>query len=147
MKITDIETYTVSAGWKNWLFIRVRTDSDLYGIGEATINGFIKATEAAVHELKHFAVGRDPREITAIARKIISTIQDAGHIHRLVMGAVEVACWDILGKSLGVPIYQLLGGKVRDSVLCYANGWYRAERSVENFVAAAETVVAKGFKA
>ncbi len=147
MKITDIETYTVSVEWKNWLFIKVRTDTELYGIAEATINGFIKTTEAAVHELKHFAVGKDPREVTAIASRIIGSIQDAGHIHRLVMGAVEVACWDILGKSLGVPIYQLLGGKVRESVAAYANGWYRAERSAENFVEAAENVVAKGFTA
>ena len=147
MKITAIETYTVSAEWKNWLFIRVLTDTELYGIGEATINGFIKTTEAAVHELKHFAIGRDPREVTAIARKIIGTIQDAGHIHRLMMGAVEVACWDILGKSLGAPIYQLLGGKVRESIAAYANGWYRAERTPENFVAAAENVVQKGFQA
>lgn len=147
MKIIDIETYTVSAVWKNWLFIRVVTDEGVYGVGEATINGFIKATESAVHELKHFAIGRDPREVTAISRKIIETIQDAGHIHRLVMAAVEVACWDILGKSLKVPIYQLLGGKVRDSVLAYANGWYRAERTPEAFVAAAEVAVGKGFKA
>lgn len=147
MKITGIETYTVSAGWKNWLFIKVFTDTELYGIGEATINGFIKTTEAAVLELKHFAIGRDPREITAIALKIIGTIQDAGHIHRLVMGAVEVACWDILGKSLGVPVYQLLGGKVRESIEAYANGWYRAERTPENFVEAAEYAVSKGFHA
>ena len=147
MKITRIETFTVGAGWKNWLFVRVCTDTEFYGIGEATLNGFIKTTEAAVHELKHFAIGRDPREVTAIARKIIGTIQDAGHIHRLVMGAVEVACWDILGKSLGVPIYQLLGGKVRDSILGYANGWYRTERTPGNFVRAAETVVEKGFHA
>lgn len=147
MKIIDIETYTVSAVWKNWLFIRVVTDEGVYGVGEATINGFIKATESAVHELKHFAIGRDPREVTAISRKIIETIQDAGHIHRLVMAAVEVACWDILGKSLKVPIYQLLGGKVRDSVLAYANGWYRAERTPEAFVTAAEVAVGKGFKA
>lgn len=147
MKITGIETYTVSAGWKNWLFIKVLTDSDLYGIAEATINGFIKTTEAAVHELKHFAVGRDPRDVTAIASKIIGSIQDAGHIHRMVMGAIEVACWDILGKSLGVPIYQLLGGKVRESIAGYANGWYRAERTPESFVAAAELVVQKGFTA
>src|SRR4051812_43335752 len=147
MKITDIETYSVSAGWKNWLFIKVLTDSDVYGISEATINGFIKTTEAAVHELKHFAVGRDPFEVTAIANKIIGSIQDAGHIHRMVMGAVEVACWDILGKSLGVPIYQLLGGKVRESIEGYANGWYRAERKPESFVEAAENAVGKGFTA
>lgn len=147
MKITHIETYTVSAGWKNWLFLKVCTDTDLYGISEATINGFIRTTEAAVHELEHFAVGEDPREITSIARRIISTIQDAGHIHRLVMAAVEVACWDILGKSLGVPVYQLLGGKVRESILCYANGWYRAEHTPESFVKAAEVVIEKGFHA
>src|SRR5258708_24093115 len=136
MKITAIETYTVSAEWKNWLFVKVRTDTELYGVAEATINGFIKTTEAAIHELKHFAIGRDPREITAIAQRIISSIQDAGHIHRLVMGAVEVACWDILGKRLGVPIYQLLGGQVRGSVAAYANVWYRAERSAENLLGA-----------
>ncbi len=147
MKITDIITYTVSAGWKNWLFVKVCTDTEHYGIGEATINGFIKTTETAVHELKHFAIGRDPRDVTAIARKIISTIQDAGHIHRLAMAAIEVACWDILGKSLKVPIHQLLGGKVRDSILAYANGWYRAERTPEAFVKAAEQVVGQGFHA
>lgn len=147
MKITSIETYSVSATWKNWLFVKVFTDSELYGIGEATINGFIKTTEAAVHELEHLVIGEDPKQITAIARKLIKTIQDAGHIHRLVMAAIEVACWDILGKSLSVPIYQLLGGKVRDSILAYANGWYRAERTPEHFVKAAEIVVKKGFHA
>lgn len=63
------------------------------------------------------------------------------------MSAIEVACWDILGKSLGVPIYQLLGGKHRESILGYANGWYRAERTPEAFVAAAEIVSGMGFKA
>lgn len=147
MKITGIETYTVSAGWKNWLFLKVSTDSGLYGIGEATINGFIKTTEAAVHELAHFAVGRDPRQVNAVARHVIETIQDAGHIHRLAMAGIEVACWDILGKSLGVPIWQLLGGRERDSILGYANGWYRTERTPDHFVAAAEAVVGKGFHA
>jgi len=147
MKITDIETYTVSAKWKNWLFLKVCTDTELYGIGEATINGFIKTTEAAVHELKHHVIGMDPRQVNLVARKVIKTIQDAGHIHRLVMAGIEVACWDILGKSLGVPIYQLLGGKVRDSVPAYANGWYRTERTPEHFVKAAEVAVGMGFRA
>lgn len=137
----------MGSGWKNWLFVRVITDAGLYGIGEATMNGFIKTTEAAVHELEHFAIGRDPREVTAIARKIISTIQDAGHIHRLAMAAIEVACWDILGKSLNAPIHQLLGGQVRESILAYANGWYRSERTPEGFVSAAEPVIKMGFKA
>ena len=68
MKITHIETYTVSVGWKNWLFLKVCTDTGLYGISEATINGFIRTTEAAVHELEHFAIGKDPRQVNAVAR-------------------------------------------------------------------------------
>jgi galactonate dehydratase len=146
--ITRVETYAVGAGWKNWLFVKVCTDGDVYGISEATINGFIATTETAIHELAHFVVGKDPRQINAIANAIINTIADVGHIHRMVMAAIEVACWDILGKTMGVPIWQLLGGKHRDSVLAYANGWYRTERTPEKFVEIAKTaVVSRGFKA
>ena len=60
MKITEIETFTVGAGWKNWLFVKVHTDKGIHGIGEGTLNGFIKTTEAGVHELKHLAIGQDP---------------------------------------------------------------------------------------
>ncbi|MCX7395885.1 MAG: mandelate racemase/muconate lactonizing enzyme family protein [Planctomycetales bacterium] len=141
MKITDVETFAVGAGWKNWLFVKVHTDSGLHGVSEATMNGFIRTTEAAIHELKHFVIGRDPRNVNAIAQKVIGTFQDAGHIHRLAMSAFEVACWDILGKSLGVPVYQLLGGKHRETVPAYANGWYRAERTPEAFVETAKNVV------
>jgi galactonate dehydratase len=132
MKITEIETFTVGAGWKNWLFVKVHTDAGIYGIGEGTLNGFIATTEAGVHELKHLAIGQDPRRISALWKRLLDSVSlDGGHIHRTVIAAIEVACWDILGKSLGVPIHQLLGGRVRDSVLGYANGWYRTERTPE----------------
>ena len=148
MKITGIETWTVGAEWKNWLFVRVDTDAGIHGVGEGTLNGFIRTTEAGVHELKHLAIGQDPRRITALAKRMLDSVSlDGGHIHRTVIAAVEVACWDILGKSLGVPVHQLLGGQVRDSVLGYANGWYRTERTPEAFVEAARAVLAKGFKA
>ena len=139
MKITEIETFTVGAGWKNWLFVKVHTDKGIHGIGEGTLNGFIKTTEAGVVELKHLAIGQDPRRINALAKRMLDSVSlDGGHIHRTVIAAVEVACWDILGKSLGVPIHQLLGGRVRDSVLGYANGWYRTERTPETFLDAAK---------
>ena len=138
MRITAIETYTVGAGWKNWLFVRVMTDEGIHGIGEGTLNGFIRTTEAAVRELEKFVIGQDPRRVTALAKRMLDSVSlDGGHIHRTAIAAVEVACWDILGKSLGVPIHQLLGGRVRDSVLGYANGWYRAERTPEAFLEAA----------
>jgi galactonate dehydratase len=148
MKIISLETITVGAGWKNWLFVRVHTDDGLHGIGEGTLNGFIRTTEAAVHELEHLVIGQDPRNVNALAKRLMESVSlDGGHIHRTAVAAIEVACWDILGKSLGVPIYQLLGGKVRESILCYANGWYRTERSPEAFAQAADEVVAKGFHA
>jgi galactonate dehydratase len=148
MKIISLETITVGAGWKNWLFVRVHTDQGLHGLGEGTLNGFIRTTEAAVHELEHLVIGQDPRNVNALTRRLMESVSlDGGHIHRTAVAAIEVACWDILGKSLGVPIYQLLGGKVRESILCYANGWYRTERSPEAFAEAADKVVAKGFHA
>ena len=147
MKISKIETFAVGAEWKNWLFVKVHTDEGLHGIGEATMNGFIRTTEAAVHELSHFVLGMDPRQVNSVLRAVLEPIQDGGHIHRLAAAGIEVACWDILGKSLGAPIHQLLGGRVRDSVLAYANGWYRAERSPEAFLAMAEKAAAKGFHA
>ncbi len=148
MKITGIETFAVGAGWKNWLFVRVDTDVGIHGVGEGTLNGFIRTTEAGIRELEHLVIGEDPRRVRALAKRMLDSVSlDGGHIHRTVIAAVEVACWDILGKSLGVPVHQLLGGRMRDSVLGYANGWYRTERTPEAFLEAARGVIDKGFKA
>jgi galactonate dehydratase len=148
LRITEIETFTVGAGWKNWLFVKVHTDSGIYGVGEGTLNGFIATTAAGVEELKHLAIGEDPRQIARLWKKLLDSVSlDGGHIHRTIIAAIEVACWDILGKSLGVPVHALLGGKVRDTVLGYANGWYRTERTPEAFLEAAKGALAKGFKA
>src|SRR4051812_35892755 len=86
MKIIDIQTYAVGAGWKNWLFVKVLTDAGLEGLGEGTLNGFIKTTEAGVHELKHLAIGQDPRRIRALAKRLLDSVSlDGGHIHRTVI--------------------------------------------------------------
>jgi len=148
MKITRIDTFAVGASWKNLLFIKVHTDQGLHGIGEGTLNGFIHTTEAAIRELEHLAIGQDPTQVNALSKRLMDSVSlDGGHIHRTAVAAIEVACWDILGKSLGAPIHQLLGGRVRESVLCYANGWYRTEREPAAVLSAARTVVAGGFHA
>ncbi|MCU1495028.1 MAG: mandelate racemase/muconate lactonizing protein [Acidimicrobiaceae bacterium] len=148
MKIVDVETYVVGAGWKNWVFVKVLTDEDLYGIGEATLNGFAGTCEAAVQELKPLVIGADPRQIRRNATSLYERVaNEGGHVHRTAIAGIEVACWDLLGKSLGVPIHQLLGGQVREHVPCYANGWYRTERSPESFAAAAVAALEKGFMA
>jgi galactonate dehydratase len=148
MKITSIETHAVSAVWKNWLFVRVHTDQGIYGVGEGTLNGFIHTIDAAIKELGQLVIGQDPRNVNSVAKRMFDSVSnDGGHIHRIAIAAIEVACWDIVGKSLGVPIYQLLGGKMRDSVLGYANGWYRTERTPDALVEAVRKVIALGFKA
>ena len=148
MRIARVETITVGAGWKNWLFVRVHADDGLSGLGEGTLNGFVRTIETAVHEVEHLAVGEDPRRPTALARRLLDSVSnDGGHVHRHAVAAIETACWDLLGKSLGVPVHALLGGRVRDSVAAYANGWYRTERTPEAFAHAAEAVAARGFHA
>jgi len=148
MKITGIDTIPVGAGWKNWLFVRVHTDEGTHGLGEGTLNGFIRTTEAAVRELEPLVIGQDPRRVNALSKRLMDSVSlDGGHIHRTAIAAIETACWDILGKSLGAPVHQLLGGRIRESIAAYANGWYRTERTAEAFVRAAESVAAKGFRA
>jgi galactonate dehydratase len=148
LEIVEIETYPVGAGWKNWLFVRVLTDEGVYGVGEATLNGFGRTCEAAVRELAGLVIGCDPCQVRNIAAQLYDRVSnEGGHIHRTAMAGIEEACWDILGKSLGVPVYQLFGGRLRDAVDCYANGWYRSERTPEAFASASAAVVKQGFRA
>jgi galactonate dehydratase len=148
VRIVELETLPVGAGWKNWLFVRVHTDEGIVGLGEGTLNGFATTIEAAVRELSHLVIGEDPRDVRRLSKRLVERVSnDGGHIHKTAVAAIEVACWDILGKSLGAPIHRLLGGPVRETVPAYANGWYRTERTPEAFVEAAEGVVARGFKA
>jgi galactonate dehydratase len=71
----------------------------------------------------------------------------AGEIAMSAIATIEMACWDIVGKALGQPVYKLLGGAVRDRIKAYANGWYTVERTPEEFHAAAKRVIAKGYRA
>ena len=148
LKIARVETYLVGARWKNWLFVRVVTDDGLHGVGEATLNGFGHTCEAAVHELEGIIIGKDPRQVREISSELYDRVSnEGGHVHRTAIAGIEVACWDILGKSIGVPVHQLLGGRVRDRVACYANGWYRTERTPEAFAKAATAAIGRGFHA
>ena len=99
-------------------------------------------------ELESLVLGADPRQVRRVAEQLYARVSnEGGHIHRTAMAGIEVACWDILGKSLGVPVHQLFGGRVHDRVACYANGWYRSERTPEAFATAAAAMVGRGFRA
>ena len=144
MKISDVRTVIVGNPWKNWIFVVVETDDGLIGIGEATGGSETQPRVAAIQEIKHLVIGMDPRNVHEIFHKLYLT---AFLKVTQAMAGIEMACWDILGKSLGVPVYTLLGGKVRDNVRVYANGWYSGERTPEGFAEKASEVAAKGYTA
>ena len=144
MKISDVRTVIVGNPWKNWIFVVVETDDGLIGIGEATGGSETQPRVAAIQEIKHLVIGMDPRNVHEIFHKLYLT---AFLKVTPAMAGIEMACWDILGKSLGVPVYTLLGGKVRDNVRVYANGWYSGERTPEGFAEKASEVAAKGYTA
>lgn len=148
LKITDVKTFIVGNNWKNWVFTQVETDEGITGLGEATLNGFAKTTEAAVHELKRLVIGKDPFDVENISLSLFRDyFSDGGQIQGAALSGIEYACWDIKGKALGVPVYKLLGGKCHPKLRAYANGWYRTASTPDNFYENAKKVIDKGYTA
>jgi galactonate dehydratase len=144
VKITEIKTYIVGNPWKNWVFVRVLTDEGITGIGEATGGLSTKPGEAAVHELARFVIGEDPTLPEALWHKMYKGLFLSTNVG---MAAIEIACWDILGKSLGAPLWRLLGGKQRSRIRVYANGWYQGPRDPGFFAETAQGLVEMGYTA
>jgi len=148
MKITDIKTIICGNPWKNWLFVKVETDEGIYGIGEGTLNGLAKTVEAMIHETKHLVIGMDPFQTEILVQKLWRDLySEGGQIQGCAISAIEIACWDIKGKALKQPVYNLLGGRCHDKLRVYANGWYRGPRTPESFAAKAKEVVKRGYTA
>lgn len=148
MRITDVTTYIAGNPWKNWLIARVDTDEGISGVGEGTLNAFARTVEAAIHELRPRYIGMDPFQIETIVQRMTRDVySEGGQIPGAAVCAIEVACWDIIGKAAGQPIYNLLGGRYHEKLRAYANGWYRGERTPEAFAAAALEVVRRGYTA
>lgn len=149
MKIASIETYIAGGPWKNWLFVRVLTDEEgLYGVGEGTANCFVKTVEAAIHEIGPLVIGMDPFAIETISQKLIRDVcTDGGQIHMCAVAAIEIACWDIIGKATNQPVYNLMGGRCHGRLRAYANGWYRGPRTPEAFAKSARGTLARGYTA
>ena len=123
VKITSVTTRVVNAEMRNWVFVRVETDqSGLYGWGEATLEWKTRAVAGAVEDLAPLLLGRDPRDIEQLVRVMKKqSFWRLGVIGMSAVSGIELALWDILGKSLGVPVWRLLGGKVRDRVKVYTH--------------------------
>ncbi|MCK4283766.1 MAG: mandelate racemase/muconate lactonizing enzyme family protein [Candidatus Brocadiae bacterium] len=143
MEITRISTFIIGNPWKNWVIARVETDEGVTGLGEASgLTG--KAAAAEIEELTRFVIGMDPREPARVYDRMFKGLfleNTAG------VCAIEIACWDILGKSLGAPLWRLLGGKVQPRLRVYANGWYTCPRDPSAFAERASAVKEMGYTA
>lgn len=148
MKITKIETFIVYAYRLNWVFVAVHTDRGIIGWGESSLEYKAHAVVASIHELERYLIGKDPRAIEAHYENMFrDSYWRVGPVLMSAISGIEMALWDILGKDLGVPVYQLLGGKVNDKVKLYANGWFKGSTKPEHFAEAAKRAKARGFKA
>lgn len=120
MRITDIQTYPVWAGHRNFLFVTVDTDEGIWGVGEAGITGRELAVIGAIDHIRPLLIGQDPFNTEHIWQLLWrGGFFPAQRIVGSAIAAIDIALWDIKGKALNRPIYDLLGGKVRDKVVCY----------------------------
>jgi galactonate dehydratase len=121
MKITDVKAYPVWVGHRNQCLVKVETDEGVYGWGEAGLSGRELAVVGAVQHYREILIGRDPMQISAIWQELYrSQYFEGGRVLTAAISAIDIALYDIAGKALGVPVYQLLGGKHRDLVPCFA---------------------------
>ncbi|MCC2672220.1 MAG: Mandelate racemase/muconate lactonizing protein, partial [Armatimonadetes bacterium] len=120
MIITDVKPYPVWGENRNFFFVKIETDSGHYGIGEGGLTWREMACAEAVRHLKPYLVGQDASRIEHLWQFMYrSGFFPADKVITSAMAAIDIALWDLRGKQLGVPVYELLGGLVRDKVVCY----------------------------
>src|SRR4029079_8496275 len=121
MKITDIKPLPVWIGTRNQLVVKVETGEGIYGLGEAGLSGRELAVIGALRHLREFLRGNDPMQIGRIWQELYrSQYFEGGRVLLAAQSAIDIALYDIVGKALNVPVYQLLGGKHRDVLPCFA---------------------------
>ncbi len=155
MKITAIQTVVVNAEMRNWVFAKVETDvPGLFGWGEASLEWKTRSLVGAIDDLTPMVIGEDPRNIEHLYQKMYrQSFWRMGVIGMSAISAIEQCLWDIAGKDLGVPVYRLLGGRVREKVRMYTHlGGGNMQAVYETFeveplIALARQCVALGYTA
>lgn len=138
MKITDIKTFNVFTYRTNFVFVKLETDEGISGIGEGTLEYKENALLGAIEDIKRVLIGQDPREVERISHELYrDSYWRVGPVLQSAVSAVNMAMWDIKAKAAGVPVYEMLGGKVRDGVRMYANAWFAGAKTADEFAAAA----------
>jgi galactonate dehydratase len=151
MKVTAVDCFLVRSDFrKNLAFVKVTTDDGIVGWGEAfTHHDRERATAVMIEELARYLIGRDPFQIkyfTEIAFNDGAARRSSLEFYSALAG-LEIALWDIVGKALDQPVYNLLGGPVRDKFYVYANGWAFGCKTPDDFARAAEKTAQAGFTA
>ena len=140
MKITKLTTYRVPP---RWMFLKIETDEGLVGWGEPVIEGRARSVETAVQELSELLIGQDPARINDLWQLMFrGSFYRGGPILMSAIAGIDQALWDLKGKALGVPVYQLLGGRVRDRMKTYC--WVGGDRPAE-IIESIRKVQAAGF--
>ena len=148
MRITRLETFLTHAGLRNYLFLRLTTDTGLTGIGEASLEWQERAVECLLHDwVQEQIIGADPRDVASLATNMIRDQYQGGSTVLTAISGVEIACWDLIGKASGQPVYELLGGRARERLPAYANGWYGGAITPADYAEKARAVVARGYRA
>jgi galactonate dehydratase len=138
----------VGTPWRELTIVQVNTDEGVSGLGEVRMVNKTDTLIAAIEELGHrYVIGMDPFDVARLAWNVqIAEYGLPGEVGQSALAAFDIACWDIMGKALGEPIWRLLGGAFRDTVPAYANGWYQGDRDPNQIAAMASQVVARGYR-
>jgi galactonate dehydratase len=148
MKIVRLESFLANAGLRNYLFVRLTTDTGLTGIGEATLEWQERAVQVLLHDwVERRLIGRDPFDIEDIAGGMIRDQYQGGSTVMTAISGVEIALWDLVGKACGQPVWKLLGGRCHDRLPSYANGWYGGADTPAQYAERARTAVGRGYQA
>lgn len=145
-RITDVKVFVVDAYRTNWVFVKVFTADGVTGVGEGSLEMSELAVAAILNGWRDELVGKDAFQVERIIEQLHrDSYWRMGVVHRSALSAVEAALMDIKGKTLGVPVYDLLGGRQRDAVKCYLNGWFVDAADPGEFAEKALVASARGF--
>ena len=149
LTISDVRTTVVGTPWRELVFVELVTAEGLVGVGEVRMVNRTDTLVACIHELApRHVIGSDPFDVELLAWKIQrSDYSRPGEVTQSALAAFDIACWDLKGQALGVPVWKLLGGRFRDRVKAYANGWYQAAREPDAVARLARAVVDRGYQA
>lgn len=148
MKIIDVKPFVVDCFRTNFVFVKIYTDEGITGVGEGTLEYKEKAFLGALEHIKEYLIGKSPLDVELHFRNIYrDAYWRGGPVLMSALSAVEMAMWDIKGKCLNVPVYELLGGRVNDRVRIYVNGWFSGAREPEEFAEKAKQAAARGVTA